>query len=181
MSNSSFGTIDKTLSDATTLGLSGLGSDGNEGVLRIPQSSSITRASLSDCLMSYPGHSFDVGVLLHCRDAVGVFYSPSQLGHRTLVGRALPLGRNAVSVFCNPSRLSHRTLVGGVLLLCGEAGGVFYSPSQLDHRTLVGRVLPLGRNAVSVFCNPSRLSHRTLVGGVLLLCREAGGVFYSPS
>ena len=31
-------------------------SDGNEGVLRIPQSSSITGASPSDFLMSYPGH-----------------------------------------------------------------------------------------------------------------------------
>ena len=43
--------------DATTPGQSELGSDGNEGVLRIPQSSSITEASPSDCLVSYPGHS----------------------------------------------------------------------------------------------------------------------------
>ena len=47
-----------TLSDATTPGQSGPGSDNNEGVLRIPQSSSITATSSSDCLMSYPGHSF---------------------------------------------------------------------------------------------------------------------------
>ena len=32
---------------------SGPGSDGNEGVLRIPQTSSITGASLSDYLVSY--------------------------------------------------------------------------------------------------------------------------------
>ena len=31
--------------------------DGNEGVLRIPQSSSIAGTSPSDCLVSYPGHS----------------------------------------------------------------------------------------------------------------------------
>ena len=37
-----------TLSDATTLGQSGPGSDGNEGVLPIPQSCSITGASPSD-------------------------------------------------------------------------------------------------------------------------------------
>ena len=37
------------------------GSDGNEGVLRIPQSSSITGTSPSDCLVSYIGHSFFVG------------------------------------------------------------------------------------------------------------------------
>ena len=54
---SSIWLIDRTLSGATTSGLSGPGSDGNEGVLRIPQSSSITWASPSDCLISYPGHS----------------------------------------------------------------------------------------------------------------------------
>ena len=46
------------LSYTTTPGQSGHGSDGNEGVLRIPQSPSITGASPSDRLVSYPGHSF---------------------------------------------------------------------------------------------------------------------------
>ena len=41
-----------TLSGATTLDKSGPGSHGNEGVLRIPQSSSITGKSPSDFLMS---------------------------------------------------------------------------------------------------------------------------------
>ena len=49
--------IDKTLSGATTSGQSRLGSNGNEGVLYIPQSSSITGTSLSNCLVSYLGHS----------------------------------------------------------------------------------------------------------------------------
>ena len=62
MSNSSIWPIDRTLSDATTLSQSRSGSDGNEGVLCIPQSSSITRASPSDCLLSYPGYSLE-GVL----------------------------------------------------------------------------------------------------------------------
>ena len=53
--------IDRTLSGATTLGHSGLWSDGNEEVLCIPQSSSITRASPSNCLVSYPGHSLGGG------------------------------------------------------------------------------------------------------------------------
>ena len=46
-----------TLSGTTTLGLSGPGSDGIKWVLRISQSSSITEASPSDCLIWYPGHS----------------------------------------------------------------------------------------------------------------------------
>ena len=45
------------LSGATTPGQSGPGSNGNEGVLRISQSSSIAGTSPSDCLVSYPGHS----------------------------------------------------------------------------------------------------------------------------
>ena len=47
----------KTLSGATTPGQSEAGSDGNEGVLRIPQSSSITGTWPSDCLVSKLGHS----------------------------------------------------------------------------------------------------------------------------
>ena len=37
------------------------GSDGHKGVLRIPQSSSITESSASDCLVSYKGHSLGKG------------------------------------------------------------------------------------------------------------------------
>ena len=53
--------IDRTLSGATTLGQIGSESNSNEGVLCIPQSSTITRASPSDCLMSYLGHSLGGG------------------------------------------------------------------------------------------------------------------------
>ena len=49
--------IDRTLSGATTLGLSGPVSDGNEEGLHIPQNPTITGTSPSDCLVSYPGHS----------------------------------------------------------------------------------------------------------------------------
>ena len=57
MSNCSIWLIDKTLSGATTPGQSGPGSNGNEEVLRFPQSFSITGGSPSDCLVSYPWHS----------------------------------------------------------------------------------------------------------------------------
>ena len=52
MQFSSIWPIDRTLS----VGQRGPGSDGIERVLRIPQSSSITGISPSDCLVSYPGH-----------------------------------------------------------------------------------------------------------------------------
>ena len=44
------------LSGATTLSQSEPGSDGSKGVLLIPQRSSISGTSSSDCLVSYPGH-----------------------------------------------------------------------------------------------------------------------------
>ena len=58
---SSIWPIDRTLSGATTQDQSGPRSDVNKEVLRIPQSSSISGASPSDCLVSYPGHSLRWG------------------------------------------------------------------------------------------------------------------------
>ena len=50
-------------------------------VLGIPQSSSNTGTSSSDWLVLYPGHSLLFVISrTHCREAVGVFYHPSQLG-----------------------------------------------------------------------------------------------------
>ena len=55
---SSIWPIERTLSGTTTLDLRRSRSNGNEEVLYIPQSSSITLTSPSDCLVSYPGHSW---------------------------------------------------------------------------------------------------------------------------
>ena len=49
--------IDRTLSDATSPGQKELENDGQEGVLKILQSSAITGTSPSNCLVSYRGHS----------------------------------------------------------------------------------------------------------------------------
>ena len=61
MQFSSIRPIDRALSGATIPGQSGPGSNGNEGVLRIPESSSISGTSPSDCLVSYLGHSLRGG------------------------------------------------------------------------------------------------------------------------
>ena len=53
MQFSSIEPIDRALSGTTIPGQSGPGINGNEGVLCILQSSSITGTSLSDCLVSY--------------------------------------------------------------------------------------------------------------------------------
>ena len=73
--------IDRTLSGTTTPGQSEPGSHGNDGLLRIPQSSSITEISPSYCLKLYQDIRLAVGVLPLCREAFGVFYSPSRLGN----------------------------------------------------------------------------------------------------
>ena len=85
VSNSSIWSIDRTLSGATTLGQSGPGSNVNEVVLHIPQSSSIIGSSPSDCLVLYPGHLL-VGSLLLCRDAISVLNRCSWLGFEQVDG-----------------------------------------------------------------------------------------------
>ena len=54
---SSIQPIDRALSGTTTPGHSEPGCNGNEGVPHIPQSSSISGTSQSDCLESYPRYS----------------------------------------------------------------------------------------------------------------------------
>ena len=49
--------IDRALSGASVPGQNRPGSNGNEGVLRIPPNSSIIGTSPSDCLVSYAGDS----------------------------------------------------------------------------------------------------------------------------
>ena len=71
---SSIGPIDRTLKRATSPGQSGPGSDGNEGVLRIPQSTNITGTSPSDCLVPYRGNSLGDGGSYPAAD-VPVIYS----------------------------------------------------------------------------------------------------------
>ena len=66
--------IDRNLSGTTTLGYCGPGSNSNEGVLYIPQNSSIIGASPLDL-----GHLMG-GVLPLCGEPVDVFYSPSWQG-----------------------------------------------------------------------------------------------------
>ena len=75
-----FNPLTGSLSGANAPGQSGPGSDGNEGVLFIPQSSSNTGNSPSHCLVSYQDTHWQV--LLLCREAGGVFYSPSRMGSR---------------------------------------------------------------------------------------------------
>ena len=76
MSNSSIWPIDRTLSGPTTPGQSKPGSDGNEGVLSIPQIFCINRVSPSASLVSYQDIHWG-GVLHLC---IQMMYSRNYLG-----------------------------------------------------------------------------------------------------
>ena len=68
-----------TLSSTTTPGQSGRGSDGNEEEPRIPQSSCITGASPSDCIVSYPRNSL-AGSLNPLQRCSRCIWQPQQTG-----------------------------------------------------------------------------------------------------
>ena len=53
-----------------------------KGYSTFPKTPQITGTLPSDCLLSYPRLSLSGGVLPLCRDAVGVFYCPSQLADK---------------------------------------------------------------------------------------------------
>ena len=106
-----------------------------------------------------------MGVLSLCRDAVGVFLSPNQLGN-TRYGTLIPLQRCSRSILKSQPTGSHSlwdsypsvemqsvyssvptnwvTLAIGDLSLCRDAVGVFLSPNQLGH-TRYGSLIPLQR------------------------------------
>ena len=90
--------IIRTLWGAITQGLSGPGSNGNERILRIPQSSIITGASPSDCLVSYPGRSFGGLTPLQRYSRCFLQLHPTSPG--TCRG-VLLLCKEAVDVYCN--------------------------------------------------------------------------------
>ena len=81
--------MNRTLSGATTQGHVWPRRDSNEAVLLISQRSSISGTSPLDCLWDL-SRTLISGVLPLCKDVVGVFYSSSRLGHKTLVGEVWP-------------------------------------------------------------------------------------------
>ena len=90
MSNSSIWPIDKTLSGPTTPGQGGAGSNNNERVLCFSQSSSITGASPSDYLMSYPGRwDFEIQTDPQIPTRLGIYQQEHKL---------------SFSEFCRPSQ-----------------------------------------------------------------------------
>ena len=95
---SSIWTIDRTLSCATTPNQSGPGSDVSERVLHIPQSYSITGTSHIRLFIVINRTLVGGEILPLGWEAIGVFYSPSQLGN-LLVEEFYPSAGSTVNVF----------------------------------------------------------------------------------
>ena len=193
--------FDRTQSGATTLDQRGTRSDSNKEVLQIPQSSSITGASLSYCLLSYTGHllrefysSAEMQLvysttlsdwalketrqeslipLLRCSRCI--LQPLSTMPSRTLAGRVLSLCKDAVGVFYNPSRLGHRGHSLGESYPSAEMQSV-YSTALVDYAIKDTRwesPFPLQRCSRCILQPQSPGPSRTLVGRVLSLCRDA--------
>ena len=91
----------KKLACAATTGQGELRRDGIEEVFLISQSTCITGASPSDCFASYPGHL--LGEVLPSAEMQLVYStSPAKWATRTLIGGGLTLCRDAVGVFYIP-------------------------------------------------------------------------------
>ena len=95
--------IDRALWGAITLGQSGPGSDGNEGVLRISKSSSITVASPSDCFMSNPEQSLGWGGLTSLQRSSRCILQPQSTGQQMSSGslKMLPTNYSLTSHISN--------------------------------------------------------------------------------
>ena len=87
MSNSSILPIDRTLIGTITMGQIGPGSDSNEGILQITQSSSITGASPSDCYVLNPGHS--LGKSYHTAEMQSVYSTAPTDSLRSYQGHSI--------------------------------------------------------------------------------------------
>ena len=79
------------MSGDTTIGQNGPENDGNDRPHRIPKSSSITEASLSDCLVSYSV------------DSLGEPYSTTEISH--IVGGSYPSAEVQSTYSTVPARL----------------------------------------------------------------------------
>ena len=121
--------------------------------------SRITGTSSSDCLGSYPMRV----VLLFCRDAVGVFYSPSRLGKSHLLLTVLK------KVLFDPE-------IGPYHVLPLRVRVDLETMSIKDYSIFPKAPLT---GASSSDCLRSYPEHTLF--GVLPLCRVAFSVFYSPT
>ena len=94
--------------------------------------------------------------------------------------RVLPLGRDAIGVFYCPSRLGHKTLVGGGSYPFAEKLSVYSAPpAEWATGNFTGECYPLAeKQSVYSAAQVDWTTGHFLGGGFLPLCRETVGVTY---
>ena len=156
-------------------------------MLHIPQSSSITGTSPSDCLVSYAGHSLRKSCLT--AEVQSVYSTvPADRDPWTLVvgGVVLPFCREAIAVHYCPSQLGHQDTCcgsGGLTLLPRSSCCILQpQPTWTPGHLWEVESYPSAEKQSLYSTVPADLDTRTLVvgGGVLHFRREAVAVFYSP-
>ena len=116
------------------------------------------------------------------RDAVDVFYSPTRLGHRTLVGSVLFLSRKAVSVFYRPSWLGHKTLVVGRSYPFAEMQSVYSTGQPTGLQNTGWRDLtPLQKSIRCILQTQPTGPQNSHCRAFFPFCWDAVGVFNSSS
>ena len=116
-----------------------------------------------------------------CRDAVGVFYSPNQLDHRTLFGGSLSSLQRCSRCILQPQPTWPQDTLWGKSLLSAEMQSVYFTaPTNLTTGHSLGEVLALCRDAVGVFYSPNQLDHRTLFGGSLSSLQRCSRCILQP-
>ena len=154
----------RALTGATIPDQGGPGRDSNEGLLCIPQSSSITGTSPSYCLVSYVGHS--LLVFYPSAESILCILQPQPTG---LVGLMSYAGHTLGSL--TPLQRSSRCILHPQLT--GLAGLAFYAEQSMGEsypsveKQSVYSTSPIDWTGwFSVLC-------KTVDGGVLPFCREA--------
>ena len=137
--------------------------------------------SPSDCLVSYLGSSF---VESYSSAVMQSVYStaPADRVTRTLVGEVIPLCRDAVGVFYSSSRLGHPDTRWGShtpLQKCSRCILQLQQTGPPGHS--LEKSYPSAEMQLVYSTAPADRATRTLVGEVIPLCRDAVGVFYSSS
>ena len=144
----------RTLCGGTTLYQSGLGCDGNKGVLCIPQCFSITEASSFEYFGEYPEPSLGKS---NFSLEIQPMYSTTQVTKPdTLCGSLTPVLRCSRCILYSRASGLQGSRWGS--RICRDAVYIFYKTSQQGQEG----VLSLCRDIVCVFYSPSRLGHSKL-------------------
>ena len=124
------------------------------------------------------GHS--LGFLTSLEKSSQCILQPQSTGPQDTLWGFLPLSREAVSVFHSPSQLGHRTLFEGSYLSREKQSMYFTAPVNWATGHSLWVLTSLERSSQCIL-QPQSTGPQDTLWGFLPLWREVVRVFYSPS